>query len=319
MKIETLSALADKIKSVKNAVILTHAHPDGDTVGAGFGLCLYLRSMGIKANVRNSEPFPAMFDYITKTCPDEEFVPETVISVDVADIKLLGSPLEEEYDGKIDLCIDHHFSNRLFAKDSYVDGDCCATCLIIYEMIKCIDSEMNISPETADCLYTGIATDTGCFMFEGASPAAHRAAAQLIERGAHAADINRAMFQTKSKGRILAEQRVISTMRFLQNSRIALISITNEIIDEFGIDRAELDGFAGIPLTVEGVKIGITLKQQPGEENVYKASIRTVHADASAIAAHFGGGGHIRAAGCTINGTESEVAGLIMSEAAKYL
>ena len=316
MRIETLEALGLRLKECRNVTILTHAHPDGDTIGAGFGLCYYLRSQGVKANVKNSDGIPPKFSYLTDHYAEQDFEEECVISVDVADISLLGEKLEH-YADRIDLCIDHHFSNKMVAKDSYVDGDASAACLIIFELIKTMGGK--IDKLIANCLYTGIATDTGCFMFENTTPAAHRAAAELKELGADATEINRKMFQIKSKGRIIAEQKLIGNMHFAGGNQIALISITNELIDKYGIDRSELDGFAGIPLTVEGVVIGITLKQQPEDETLFKASIRTVSADASAIASIFGGGGHIRAAGCTLHGAEAEVAEKIIAEALKYL
>ncbi len=312
MKIDTLEQLAEKLKSCENVTILTHAHPDGDTIGAGFGLCYFLRSVGVKANVRNSDGFPKKFDFLYYDYADEDFEEQCVISVDVADAKLLGENLAN-YADRTDICIDHHFSNKSFAKFSYIDGGSCATCLIIYELLKV----MGVKPDKriADCLYTGIATDTGCFMFEGTSPEAHRAAADLISCGASAAAINREMFQIKSKGRIFAEMQLIKNMRFSEDSKIALITITNDIMDKFGVDRADLDGFAGIPICVKGVKIGITLKQQPENPELFKASIRTVDVDAAAIAAKFDGGGHIRAAGCSVRGTESEAAEKLLAAA----
>lgn len=316
MRIETLSALAERLKSCRNVTILTHAHPDGDTMGSGFGLCYYLRSIGVKANVKNSDAFPKRFGFLFDDYEEQDFEEECVISVDVADTQLLGAELSH-YADKIDLCIDHHFSNKLFARDSYVDGDASATCLIIYELLKLIGAK--IDTLTASCLYTGIATDTGCFMFQNTTPAAYRAAADLKELGVDAAAINREMFQVKSRGRIFAEQQMISSMRFARDDQIALIAITNDILEQFNIDRTELDGFAGIPLSVEGVKIGITLKQQPESDDLFKASIRTVEADASAIAEKLGGGGHHRAAGCTVTGTVGEVAEKLIAIAAEYL
>lgn len=311
-----LEEMAARLRECRNAVILTHAHPDGDTIGAGFGLLYYLRSVGVKANVKNSDGFSTKFAYLFENYEDQEFEEECVISVDVAAADLLGNSLAC-YADKIDLCIDHHHSNRMSARYSYIDGDCCATCLIIYRLLKMMDAK--IDPLIADCLYTGIATDTGCFMFEGTSPEAHRAAAELKELGCHAAQINREMFQVKSRGRLFAEQKLIGSMEFSHNDKIALISITNDIIQKYGLDRAELDGFVGLPLSVEGVEIGITLKQQPGEDEVYKVSVRTVSADASAIAARFGGGGHIRAAGCTVAGCEKDVAKEVVEAAAEFL
>ena len=316
MKIATLEALAERLKDLRNVTILTHAHPDGDTIGAGFGLCYYLRSVGVKANVKNSDGFPQKFEFLFENYKPQEFEEECVVSVDVADVQLLGAELEH-YADRIDLCIDHHVSNKMVARDIYVDGDASATCLIIFELLKVMGAK--IDKLTASCLYTGIATDTGCFMFQNTTPAAHRAAADLKELGVDATFINRRMFQVKSSGRIFAEQKVISAMRFANDGQIALIAITNDLINKFNVDRADLDGFAGIPLSVDGVKIGITLKQQPEDESLFKVSIRTVDADASAIAERFGGGGHIRAAGCTVLGMVDEVAEKVISAAAEYL
>lgn len=316
MRIESIKELAEIVRGADNITVLTHVHPDGDTIGAGFALCRCLRMMGKKANVVNSDEFPKKFGYIFNDYREEEFEEKFVISVDIADTKLLGDRLSV-YADRIDLCIDHHGSNKMFAKANYVDGGCCAVCLIIYDLMHELGIEAD--PLTADCLYTGIATDTGCFMYENTSPEAHRAAAVLIERGAHAAPINREMFQIKSRGRILSEQKLISGMKFADSGEIALICITNDIIDSYGVDRADLDGFAGIPLSVAGVRIGITLKQQAEDPGLFKASIRTVDADAAGIAAIFGGGGHSRAAGCTVPGEAGEVSEKLIAAAEKFL
>ena len=317
-KISTLKELAERVRSLDRVTILTHRNPDGDTIGAGFGLCYYLRSIGKRANVINAEPFPNKFGFLFGDYSDMEFDEESVVSVDVADASLLGDGLKD-YAERVGLCIDHHHPNpdREFAREGYVDSESCATCLIIYSMLKEIGAEIN--PLIADCLYTGIATDTGCFMYENASPEAHRAAADLISLGARAPMINREMFQIKSKGRILSEQKIIGDMRFSDSGKIALICITNEIIDRYGVDRADLDGYASIPLCVEGVKIGLTLKQQPEDPAKFKASIRTLDADATVIAGEFGGGGHTRAAGCTLAGTAEEAAEKLIRAAEKYL
>lgn len=309
--------LAKLLDGCSDAVILTHKSPDGDCLGAGLALCRYFRLTGRRANVLNSDGIPERYAFLAEWYADEELKdPVAVISVDVADTSLLGEALEG-YSGSIDICIDHHKSNKLFAKQNFVDDKACAASLVLYELFEHMGYECDRI--IASCLYTGIATDTGCFKFSNTSPKAHRAAADLIERGIDYAGINRRMFEIKSRGRIFAEQKLIGRMKFYGNDRIALITITNEMIENYGIDRAELDGFASIPLTVEGVEIGITLKQQELEPNVFKASIRTTKADASRIAAKFGGGGHDRAAGCTITADAHEATRLIVAEAEKYL
>lgn len=318
MRIETLSELAGMLKEVRNVTILTHARPDGDCMGAGFGLCYYLRNRGVKANVLNADGFPERFSFLHDSYQPQEFDEECVISVDVASPQLLGDELSHYQSAdKIDICIDHHFSNKLFAKYNYVDGDASAACLIIYEVIKLMGG--GLDKLAASCLYTGIATDTGCFMYENTSPSAHRAAAELKELGASATAINRLMFQIKSRGRLFAEQELISNMKFDTRHKVALITITSDIMQRFGISLSELDCFAGIPVSVEGVEVGITAKQQPDNPESFRVSFRTVSVDASAIAARFGGGGHIRAAGCTVFGSADEVAQRVIAAAEEFL
>ena len=160
-----------------NFLILTHKSPDGDTLGSGFALSAFLRDMGKKANVVNSDSFPKRYDLIYESYYPQEFDVKYVIAVDIADTNLLGSNLSKyAEEGAIDLCIDHHISNKYFAKQSYVEADASAAALIMYKIFKA--SGRNISRQIARCLYTGIATDTGCFKYENTTPQAHIACAE---------------------------------------------------------------------------------------------------------------------------------------------
>lgn len=181
-----------------NFLILTHKSPDGDTLGSGFALCAFLRDMGKKANVVNSDSFPERYDLIYESYYPQEFDVKYVIAVDIADTNLLGSNLSKyAEEGAIDLCIDHHISNKYFAKQSYVEADASAAALIMYKIFKA--SGRNISRQIARCLYTGIATDTGCFKYENTTPQAHIACAELMSYGIDFAYINRKMFDVKAR------------------------------------------------------------------------------------------------------------------------
>lgn len=316
MRATDFKELAEILAGCDNVNILTHKSPDGDCVGAGMALCYVLRSKGKKANVLNSDGIPERYSFLTEGYTEQEFNPEYIISVDLADTQLLGEPLSC-YADRINLCIDHHKSNKMYAEISYVDGEASAACLILYQLFEYMNEKLD--KLTASCLYTGIATDTGCFKYQNTTPEAHIAAAKLMNMGVDIESINRRMFDIKSRGRIFAEQKLIGRMKFFENDEIAVVTVTNEMIESYGIDRAELDGFASIPLTVEGVKIGITLKQQADDPDVFKISVRTTGADASALCSEFGGGGHIRAAGCTIRGTSAEVVKKVVKAAKRYL
>lgn len=311
-----LTELGRLLSEADNVSILTHKSPDGDCIGAGLALCYWFRSRGKRANILNSDGIPERYSYLSRNYKKMEFDESVIISVDLADTKLLGDALSA-YSDRVDISIDHHISNRLFAKHNFVDGGASAACLVLFELFEAMGWEYDNL--IASCLYTGIATDTGCFKYQNTTPAAHRAAAALMEKGVDYENINRRMFDIKSRGRINAEQKLIGRMKYFEDDRIALITITNELIASYGVDRAELDAFASIPLTVEGVEVGITLKQQEDKPELFKISIRTTVVDASAIASEFGGGGHLRAAGCSIVGDAREVTAKIVAAIKRYL
>lgn len=288
-----------------NVNIITHKSPDGDTLGSGFALVNFLRGMGKKANVINTEPFPKRYSFLYEGYSPMQFEEECVIAVDVADLQLLGTNLEEyKADGAIDLCIDHHISNTMYAKQTLVDKTAAATCEVMFEIINSAGNAM--TDLIARCLYTGVATDTGCFKYENTTIRTHTIAGELMKYNIEFAKINRAMFDVKSKGRILVERAVSKNMEFFYDDRMSMITITCDLISSSGIDPADFEGLTSITLQVEGVQIGILIKER--NENSYKISVRTTdEIDASKFCQKFGGGGHVRAAGCEIKGSLDEV------------
>lgn len=300
-----------------NYLILTHKNPDGDTLGCGFALCSYLREIGKKVNVVNNDNFPARYDFLYEGYEPLDIEDETIIAVDIADTQLLGDGLSEyAKEGCIDLCIDHHISNKFYAKQTYVDGEASAACLVLYEFLKSCNA--NISNHVAKCLYTGIATDTGCFKFENTTPKAHMAAAELMTYDIDFARINRLMFDIKSQGRLAVEQAVLSNIEYYSDGQCAMIVLTKELMESCGVEEAEFDGLASMPLQIAGVRIGITVKQR--DTDVFKLSVRTAEdVDACEFCAYFNGGGHIRAAGCEIVGSLEDVKAKVIAHVEKTL
>ncbi len=303
-----LGAVASYLKEHDNFTIITHAHPDGDTLGSGFGLCLALRSMGKNANVINDEELPRKFLYLD--IEDRDFEEQTVVAVDIADVTLMGKETMAKYADKVDLCIDHHGSNKQFAKMSYVDADAAAAAEIIVELVEIMGVEM--TKDIADRLYTGISTDTGCFRYANVTPKTHLLAAQLMGYGADAAKINTLMFETKTRTYAALERLALDGMDFFFDGKCAMVTITREMFAKSGSDENECDGIAALSRQIEGVLVGITLRER--HDGTYKASIRSHDpVDASAICAALGGGGHRNAAGCSLpyNSIEEAKAKLI--------
>lgn len=283
-------------------LILTHAHPDGDTLGSAFALNSALRSMGKQSNVICGDEIPHKFSYLTVE-GNLEFEPDTIISVDVADKKLLGS-LKEPYGQNVLLNIDHHSTNVSFAENVYLEGDSAAACECVYNVIK--ELKVKVTPFIATCLYTGIATDTGCFMFSNTTPRTHIYAAELMNQGAHYDAVNRAMFEVKTRSRLELERQVLQSIEYVGDGRCAIITLTQKMIRETGCDSSDLDGITALSRQIEGVQIGVTVREKI--DGVWKVSLRTFEPfDAAEICAKFGGGGHKRAAGCELDCSCDEV------------
>lgn len=295
-------AAADFLLAHDNYEILTHANPDGDTLGSGCALCLALQSLGKNARVITTN-IPKDFVFLTEGVSAQDFEAETIVSVDVADEKLLGDN-REAYSGRIMLCIDHHCINKVSAPLKCVDPDAAANCEILFDII----AKMGVPVEgkIAVCLYTGIATDTGCFKYDNTTSRTMRIAADLLDSGVPAPAINKVMFDTKTRKKLRLEQAAYRGMEFYADDRCAIITITCEMLREAGASDEDAEGLANLPREIEGVRMGITLREK--EDGTFKISVRSDReANAAAFCARFGGGGHIEAAGCRIRGTREEV------------
>ena len=306
-----LSEAVEFLKGCEDAVILTHQSPDGDCIGAGFALKDLLEALGKRSRVLCSDEFPKRYDFMTSVGSGE---PKTVIAVDIADPQLMGN-LRETYGNKVQLCIDHHISNVGYAEKTLLNAGASATCELIYELADAMKIQM--SDHCAACIYTGIATDTGCFKYECTTARCHEIAAELMKsHKLKYAKINREMFDVKSIGRLKMERIVTDLMEYYLDNRLTMICITSDILNEQHVDANDLDGCASIPLQVEGVEVGVTIKEK--SENEYKVSMRSANdVNVSAICQTLGGGGHIKAAGCLVKGTLEEVKAAVVEAVRK--
>ncbi len=303
---------AELLKSMNNINILMHQSPDGDTLGSGYALCYALRSLGKNANVLCSDIVPERYSYFTKQYEPQNFKAQYTVAVDVADPSLLGKYENET----VDLCIDHHPSNKMYAKQTLLSAQSASTTELLCGVLLALEAEF--TPLLADCIYTGITTDTGCFRYTNVTSHTHLIASAMIANGAQAGEINRIMFETKSRARVAVEKDVYKNMEFFCDGKIAVVYVTRDLLLKTGASEEELEGVSALPRQIEGVEVGITLREK--ESGEFKISLRTCESvDASKICAAFGGGGHARAAGCTIALPLTEARDALVSEAKKHL
>lgn len=281
------------LKEHDDILILTHAHPDGDTLGCGFGLCRALLKIGKRARVINADDIPKKYAYLHADIPQYDFDEKFVVAVDVATENLLGD-LAGIYAGKINLCIDHHMTNTEFAEALLLE-DTASASEVVYKVICELGAE--IDRETANCLFTGISTDTGCFRYASVTPSTMRIAADLIDLGADNGYINRVMFETKTKSYASLERLALESMEFFFGDKVAVMTVTQEMYRITGSNEQETEALAPLTRQIDGVEIGILIREKP--DLTCKASLRTFESfNAAELAKCFGGGGHAQAAAC---------------------
>ena len=310
----TLNEVASLLKEHDDFKILTHTYPDGDCLGSGYALALALRKLGKRANVAVDGKLPSKFTYLTKHYEEQDFVPAYIVSVDVAARQLLGDSVMEGVD-HIDLCIDHHGTNSIEAEYRYVDSSAAAAAEIIWKLLQLLDVELD--EDIAGGIYTGISTDTGCFVYTNTTPQTHHIAASVMPFCDWQA-INNINFVIKTRAKVKMERMIYKTMEFYACGEIAVIYTTLAMCEALGTGDDEMEGLANIPRRIEGVKMGITMREKEG--GVFKISVRTNDGiDASAFCAQFGGGGHPAASGCSIEGDLDTVKQQLITAAEEFL
>ena len=297
-------------------LLLTHRRPDGDTLGSAAGLCAALRAMGKQAYLlENPETTARYAGYVSSYVAPSDFVPQTVVTLDTADAEILQKNAMD-YPARVDLAIDHHASYTEYASYTCLQADKASCGEVVYAVILAMG--VAISAEIALPLYVAISTDTGRFQFSSTTADTLEIAAALVRAGADNWSVNQALFGTKTRARLAFDGRFYTSLQFHYAGRVAVAVMTQAMMDETGVTEDDLDDVASIPIQVEGVLVGIVVKELP--EGGAKASVRTVQGiSANAICQRFGGGGHPLAAGCSMKLTPAEMVTALLEVCEEHL
>lgn len=277
-----------------NYCILTHARPDGDTIGSASALCLVLRQLGKNAHILdNTQASPFLKRCLlglTVAAPEST---DTLVSVDVASPHLLPDEYQQ-YLPRLQLRIDHHATAVSFAPNELVDAASAACGEIIYELLTEMGAEM--TKEIAWRLYIAISTDTGCFRYSNTTAHTYRVAAACADTGADLYPITQELFDTTSISELRLQNWMVEHAQFLCGGKAAVCGIPADM--EKNVSKEDLEGISGFLRSIEGVRISATLREIEGG---CKVSVRAVPGlDAGAICTRFGGGGHKGAAGANL-------------------
>lgn len=306
----TLDEAADILCGSQKYLILFHVHPDGDAVGSAFALRAMLESCGREAYCICADEVPerllfASERYQGSVLPDSipnGFEPEKIISVDTASPSQLGE-LYEVYGGRIDMMIDHHGKGTSYA-DFYTCHEASACGEVLYGLLRRVASNLgcgDLPLSVKGLIYMAISSDTGCFRYNNTTPEAHRIAASLIEGGVQSTDINHRLFGIKTLRQMQVEHAGFERMNFYAGGRIAVIAFPYALKEQYGATDENLETLIDVARSVKGVEVAAVVKQL-GEDGRFRVSMRSSSdLDVSEICAQYGGGGHCRAAGCSLN------------------
>ena len=304
---------AEFLRSRDGFLILTHRRPDGDTIGCAVALCRALRHIGKTAYVLPNADATSLFDpYWGDTPAPDSFVPETVVSVDIASLGLFLEKAEP-YRDRVELCIDHHPSNEGFGKRNCVEADKAACGEILYDICADLLGSQSLPQDVALPLYLAVSTDTGCFVYANTTPHTHRAAAALMEQGIDFQALNKRHFRTKSMRRMKLEGLILQNMHLYHGGTVAVAPISLDMMAQAGATSEDTDDLAAFLGQIEGTLHTATIREHEGGECRVSVRTKADELNATRVCARLGGGGHRAASGCTIKGTVDEAERAILA------
>lgn len=312
--------LEEKLKGITSVGISGHVRPDGDCVGSTMAVYNYIATYHPEISVDlYLESIPNVFHFLKNTdkihhSSEEDKVFDLFIVLDCGDKERLGANVKYYEMATHTLCIDHHASNQAFAEENYIIPDASSTCELVFNMM---DTD-KITKEIAECLYTGIVHDTGVFQYSCTSAKTMNVVGVLMEKGINYPKIVDDTFYTKTynQNRILG-YALLNSKLYLEG-RVILTYLTRENMQEFHCTPKELDGIVNQLRVTKDTVVAVFLYES--EDGSFKASFRVNgEFNVAEIALVFGGGGHIKAAGCNIFGPIDEVISRILVEIEKRL
>ena len=310
----SVSEAADLLEKTDTPMFVMHHRPDGDTVGSCAALMHIAKALGKTAYGLCADKIPERLAFLTEGLSIFTEIPEapvTPIAVDVASVAQLGS-CAAQLDARglsIALMIDHHAVGTPFA-DHLVQSEAAAAGEVVYEIAEMLIREgklKSLPAAAARALYAALSSDTGCFRYSNVTPKTMRCAAALLDTpGVDAADVNHRLFEMKSERQLRAEAFAIEHTDATYDGKIAWVVITQKDKLALGIEEEHLETVIDMVRSREGVDIAVAIRESI--DGTFRASMRSNGFDVSAVAAVFGGGGHIRAAGCTVSALSADEA-----------
>ncbi len=320
-------AFAKTFQPGQRLCITTHVNPDGDGLGSEVGLIHLLKAQGINAVVTNPSPTPERYRFLFRDLPgvdrSKEAVKELrkadqILVLDIADVERLGMLSQTVLERGVPVaCVDHHVSQGHLPDGArYVDAEASATGELIYQLA--IANGWPLTPLAARALYVAILTDTGAFRFSNTKPAVLRAAAALLEAGLDPEQIYLDVYASAPEGRARLLAETLQTLVVEADQGLAWVTVPPGALERLGATADDLDGIVEVPRSINGIRMALLFREIAAGR--VKVSLRSVGmVDVAEFSRPFGGGGHTKASGLSMEGSLAEVQASVLAAAREYL
>jgi phosphoesterase RecJ-like protein len=308
----------------RRVALTTHVNADGDGVGSEVALWHLLTRRGLEAVIANPTPIPERFHFLLPNGADRSDravraveAADVVVVLDISDLGRLGDLARAITESHAVACIDHHVSRgSLPGGPRLVAPEAAATAELVFDFASALG--WPLSPEAARALYVGILTDTGAFRFANTTPRALRVAGALLERGVDPESIYESVYASAPEGRIRLMTEVLGTLVVERDPGLAWVTVPPDALQRHHATADDLDGIVEYPRTIAGVRLALLFRQIANGR--VKVSFRSLgDVDVAELAHHFGGGGHRKAAGASLEGSLADAQQQVLGAAREFL
>ncbi len=317
---DSLKRIGEVLTSAKSVLVFPHINIDGDALGSSVALAHILREMGKECFVLMEDGIPDNLRFLDRGyCTyDQDVIPEpdVTICVDCGEPGRFPKRVERFKTGKVSICIDHHSTSDPFCDYNHIDPGACATGELIYKLFVAMGE--TVDKEAGEALFAAITTDSGNFQYNNTSKETHMIIADLYDAGIDFFDVSVELYQNVRLEKIKLISKVMEALEVDDSGRFAMGIATSRTFEETGTDPLQAEGIIAEIRNIKGVEIAAMLKEREGGK--VEVSLRSKHmGNVSNIAVAFGGGGHQKAAGCTMECSVEEAAEKVRKAALEEL
>jgi len=303
-----MKKIINHLKNSNHIIIASHKDPDGDAIGSLIAMGLALEALNKNITLYNESPIPSAYRFLPSV---ERIVRQikgtntydTAIILDCADFQRIGKLSSVISKIPVIINIDHHITNTIFGNFNLIDTSACAATVIIYNLLK--EMALPINSAIATSIYTGILTDTGSFRFSNTTKSAFAICEKMVEAGVDPYNVAMHVYGRYSLGQIKLLNMALESIEISDNGKMSIMILTKNMFDETGTRHEDSNGLINYAKSIENIKIAALIHELSHNYHVSLRSDGTV--DVAAIAGSFGGGGHNRAAGFSIESTLSDI------------